>query len=48
MDLRSALSDDDTAGKDVLPVSSLDTEAFALAVTAVLGGTAALFMCEKL
>ena len=48
MDVGSALSDKDIACENELTVASLDAESLGLRITAVLGRSAALLMCEKL
>ena len=48
MDVSAALTDQDVAGQNVLTVSPLGPQAFALGITAVLGGTNALLMGEEL
>ena len=48
MNVGAALADQNIAGQNVLPVGALGTQALGLAVTAVLGGTDALFVGEEL
>ena len=48
MDVGSALSDKDIACENELTVASLDAESLGFRITAVLGRSAALLMCEKL
>lgn len=48
MNVGSALSDKDIACENELTVASLDAESLGLGITAVLGRSAALLMCEKL
>ena len=43
-----ALADEDVAGQNVLTVGALGPEALALGITAILGGTNALFVGEEL
>lgn len=47
MDVGSALSDKDIACENELTVASLDAESLGLRITAVLGRSAALLMCES-
>ena len=48
MDVGAALADKDVASQNMLAVSPLGPEALALGITAVLGGTNALFVGEEL
>jgi hypothetical protein len=48
MDLRSALADENVAGEYELAVGALRTESFGLGITAVAGGTDALFVGKEL
>lgn len=48
MDVGAALTDQDITSQDVLTISALGAKALGLAVTAVLGGTNALFVGEEL
>jgi hypothetical protein len=48
MDVRTALAVQDIAGLDKLAVRSLGAKALGLGITAVLGGSHALLVSEKL
>ena len=48
VDVRAALADQDIAGQHELTVGALDAQTLGLGITAVAGGTHALFMGEKL
>ena len=48
VDVRTSLANQDVACQNELTVASLDTKAFGLTVTAVLGRTHTFFMSEQL
>ena len=48
MDVGTSLANQNVAGQNKLPVSTLDAQALCLGITAVLGGTAALVVSEEL
>ena len=48
MNARAALTDENVAGKNELPVGAFYAEPLRVTVSAVLGGTAALFVSKQL